>query len=169
MIIWITGISGAGKTTLALEVLKKLRNKHKNVVSLDGDIVRDLFENNLNYDINSRITQIKRLQKLSLFLQSQNIIVVVSALYSSANLLRWNRKNFKSYFEIYLDASLDLVIKRDVKGLYKKFKEGKEKNIVGIDIPWNPPLNFDLKIKMDEMFSVKQTINIISEKLRIFD
>ena len=169
MIIWITGISGAGKTTLGLEVLKKLREKHKNVVSLDGDIVRDLFENNLKYDIDSRVTQIKRLQKLSLFLQSQNIIVVVSALYSSADLLRWNRKNFKSYFEIYLDASLKLVMKRDVKGLYKKFKEGKEKNIVGIDIPWNPPLNFDLKIKMDEMFSVKQTINIISEKLRIFD
>ncbi len=169
MIIWITGISGAGKTTLALEVLKKLRYKHKNVVSLDGDIIRDLFENNLNYDIDSRVTQIKRLQKLSLFLQSQNIIVVVSALYSSADLLRWNRKNFKSYFEIYLDASLELVMKRDVKGLYKKFKEGKEKNIVGIDIPWNPPLNFDLKINMDKIFSVKQTINIISEKLRIFD
>ena len=169
MIVWITGISGAGKTTLALEVVKMLRDKHKNVVGLDGDVVRNLFENNLNYDISSRVTQIKRLQKLSLFLQSQNIKVVVSALYSSADLLRWNRKNFRSYYEIYLDASLELVMKRDVKGLYKKFKEGKEKNIVGIDIPWNPPLNFDLKINMDEMFSIKQTINIISEKLRIFD
>ena len=169
MIIWITGISGAGKTTLALEVLKKLRDKHKNVVGLDGDIVRNLFENNLNYDISSRVIQIKRLQRISLFLQSQNIIVVVSALYSSVDLLRWNRKNFKSYYEIYLNASLELVMKRDVKGLYKKFKEGKEKNIVGIDIPWNPPLNFDLKINMDEMFSIKETINIIAEKLKIFE
>ena len=157
MIIWITGISGAGKTTLALEVLKKLRDKHKNVVGLDGDVVRNLFENNLNYDISSRVIQIKRLQRISLFLQSQNIIVVVSALYSSVDLLRWNRKNFKSYYEIYLNASLELVMKRDVKGLYKKFKQGKEKNIVGIDIPWNPPLNFDLKINMDEMFSIKET------------
>ena len=68
MIIWITGISGAGKTTLALEVLKKLKEKHKNVVNLDGDIIRDLFDNDLNYDIKSRIQQIKRLQRLSLFL-----------------------------------------------------------------------------------------------------
>lgn len=169
MIIWITGISGAGKTTLALEVLKKLKEKHKNVVNLDGDIIRDLFDNDLNYDIKSRIQQIKRLQKLSLFLQTQNIIVVVSALYSSAGLLRWNRRNFKSYFEIYLDVSLDLVVKRDVKGIYKKFKEGKEKNIVGIDIPWNPPLNFDLKINMDKSISIKDTMSIISKKLKIFD
>lgn len=168
MIIWITGISGAGKTTLALEVLNKLREKHENVVNLDGDIIRDLFGNDLNYDIKSRIIQIKRLQKLSLFLQSQNIIVVVSALYSSADLLNWNRRNFKNYFEIYLEVSLEIVMKRDIKGIYKRFKEGKEKNIVGIDIPWNPPLNFDLKINMDKAISIKDTMNIISKKLNIF-
>ena len=83
--------------------------------------------------------------------------------------MRWNRRNFKSYFEIYLDVSLDLVVKRDVKGIYKKFKEGKEKNIVGIDIPWNPPLNFDLKINMDKSISIKDTMSIISKKLKIFD
>ena len=168
MIIWITGISGAGKTTLALEVLNKLREKHENVVNLDGDIIRDLFGNDLNYDIKSRIIQIKRLQKLSLFLQSQNITVVVSALYSSADLLNWNRRNFKNYFEIYLEVSLEIVMKRDIKGIYKRFKEGKEKNIVGIDIPWNPPLNFDLKINMDKAISIKDTMNIISKKLNIF-
>ena len=59
-------------------------------------------------------------------------------------------------------------MKRDIKGIYKRFKEGKEKNIVGIDIPWNPPLNFDLKINMDKAISIKDTMNIISKKLNIF-
>ena len=169
MIIWITGISGSGKTTLALQLIKKLKIKNKNIVNVDGDIIRDLFGNDLKYDIQSRITQIKRIQKLCIFLNRQNIITVVSALYSSEELLNWNRKNFKKYFEIYLKASIDLAIKRDVKGLYKKFKEKKEKNIVGLDIPWNEPINYDLKVDMDKSPTVEETLNKVFEKIDIID
>ena len=151
MIIWITGISGSGKTTLALQLIKKLKKKNKNIVSVDGDVIRNLFGNDLTYDIDSRITQIKRIQKLCDFLNRQEIICVVSALYSSEELLSWNRKKFKKYFEIYLKVSIDLAIKRDVKGLYKKFREKKEKNIVGLDIPWNEPIKYDLKVDMDKL------------------
>lgn len=169
MIIWITGISGSGKTTLALQLIKKLKIKNKNIVNVDGDIIRDLFGNDLKYDIQSRVTQIKRIQKLCIFLSRQNIITVVSALYSSEELLNWNRKNFKKYFEIYLKASIDLAIKRDVKGLYKKFKEKKEKNIVGLDIPWNEPINYDLKVDMDKSPTVEETLNKVFEKIDIID
>ena len=169
MVIWITGISGSGKTTLALQLIKKLKIKNKNIVNVDGDIIRDLFGNDLKYDIQSRVTQIKRIQKLCIFLSRQNIITVVSALYSSEELLNWNRKNFKKYFEIYLKASIDLAIKRDVKGLYKKFKEKKEKNIVGLDIPWNEPINYDLKVDMDKSPTVEETLNKVFEKIDIID
>ena len=169
MIIWITGISGSGKTTLALQLIKKLKIKNKNIVNVDGDIIRDLFGNDLKYDIQSRITQIKRIQKLCIFLNRQNIITVVSALYSSEELLNWNRKNFKKYFEIYLKASIDLAIKRDVKGLYKKFKEKKEKNIVGLDIPWNEPIKYDLKVDMDKSPTIEETVNKVFEKIDIID
>ena len=169
MIIWITGISGSGKTTLALQLIKKLKIKNKNIFNVDGDIIRDLFGNDLKYDIQSRITQIKRIQKLCILLNRQKIITVVSALYSSEELLNWNRKNFKKYFEIYLKASVDLAIKRDVKGLYKKFKEKKEKNIVGLDIPWNEPVKYDLKVDMDKSPTIEETVNEVFEKIDIID
>ena len=64
MIIWITGISGAGKTTLAKELIKKIKEKFNNVIGIDGDIIRDLFGNDLGYDLESRVSQIKRIQKM---------------------------------------------------------------------------------------------------------
>ena len=75
MIIWITGISGAGKTTLAKELIKKIKEKFNNVIGIDGDIIRDLFGNDLGYDLESRVSQIKRIQKLALFLDKQEMII----------------------------------------------------------------------------------------------
>lgn len=167
MIIWITGISGSGKTTIAASLIKKYRSVVRNLVNVDGDIVRELFGNDLMYDVQSRITQIKRIQRLCLFLESQNLIVIASALYSDSKLLLWNRENFKNYYEIYLEVSLDLVKKRDVKGLYKKYEKGLQKNIVGLDIPWHTPQNFDLKINMDELPSIEEVIDRITKKLDI--
>ena len=167
MIIWITGISGSGKTTIASSLIKKYKGAIKNLVNVDGDIVRELFGNELMYDLKSRISQIKRIQRLCLFLESQSLVVIVSALYCDSKLMLWNRENFKNYYEIYLEASLDLVKKRDVKGLYKKYDKGLEKNIVGLDIPWNAPQNFDLKINMDESPSIEKVIDRISKELDI--
>ena len=167
MIIWITGISGSGKTTIASSLSKKYKSVIRNLVNVDGDIVRELFGNDLMYDTKSRIIQIKRIQRLCLFLESQNLVVIASALYSDSKLMLWNRENFKNYYEIYLEASLDLVKKRDVKGLYKKYEKGLEKNIVGLDIPWHIPQNFDLKINMDELPSIEEVIDRITKKLDI--
>ena len=167
MIIWITGISGAGKTTLAKELIKKIKEKCNNVIGIDGDIIRELFGNDLGYDLESRVSQIKRIQKLALFLDKQEMIVVVSALYSREDLLNWNRIHFKNYFEIYLDASLKLVTQRDVKGIYKQYQNGKEKNVVGLDIPWQPPLKHDLTINMDELPSTREIIDRIFKKINL--
>ena len=118
----------------------------------------------MKYDLKSRILQIKRIQKLSLFLEKQNLIVLVSALYCNDSLMQWNRENFKNYYEIYLEASLDTVKSRDVKKLYRNYERGLEKNIVGIDIPGFTQ-NFDLKISMDNNISIAETIDIIIKKL----
>ena len=144
MIIWITGISGSGKTTIAKELISKYKKYLPNLVNIDGDLVREFFEEDLQYDKISRIKQIQRIQKICKFLEKQDLILIVSALYSNPELMQWNRKNFLKYYEIYLDASLDLVKKRDPKNLYQRFSEGKEKNIVGIDIPWQSPLKYNL-------------------------
>lgn len=167
MVIWITGISGSGKTTIANNLIKKYKKTVNNLVNVDGDVVRELFGNDLKFDMKSRVAQIKRIQKMCLFLESQSLVVIASALYCDHTLMLWNRKNFKNYFEIYLDASLDLVRKRDIKGLYKKYDKGLEKNIVGLDVPWNEPQNFDLKINMDSLPTIERVINTINKKIDI--
>lgn len=168
MIIWITGISGSGKTTIANEMISRYKKYLPNLINIDGDIVRQFFEYNLGFEENDRIKQIKRIQKICKFLEKQGLILIVSALYSNYNLMKWNRENFINYYEIFLDASLNLVKKRDPKNLYKNYKEGKEKNIVGIDIPWYPPVKYDLKIVMKEDTRVENIVKEIASKLKIF-
>ena len=80
-------------------------------------------------------------------MDAQDFVVLVAALYSHPNLLAWNRENYSSYFEVYLDASMELVRARDPKGLYAKADAGLMEHVVGIDVPWHPPLNSDLTIK----------------------
>ena len=158
MVIWLTGISGAGKSTIANGLLDLLKSHIPELINIDGDQVRDVFEEKLGYSEHERNTHIKRIQRLCLLLDKQEQIVITSALYSNENLLQWNRENFSEYYEIYLNASLDLVKKRDVKGLYKKYEEGKEKNIVGLDIPWKEPKNPDLEIDFSKEISIIQIL-----------
>ena len=146
----MTGISGAGKTTIANSIIKSYKHKFPNLVNIDGDIIRQMYEDDLGYEEKDRIRQIKRIQKLCLFLENQNLIVIVSALYSNTELMDWNRKNFSEYFEIYLKISVDLVKERDPKGIYEKFSKGEEKNLVGLDIPWHEPKKPNLVIDMDK-------------------
>ena len=168
MIIWITGLSGVGKSTIAKGIFNKYKSKIKNLVCVDGDIIRDLYDKDLGYDEKSRIKQINRIQNLCLFLEGQGLIVLVSALFSNSKLMYWNRKNFKKYYEIYLQASLELLQKRDPKDLYKKFKSGKEKNIVGLDIKWNEPVEYDLLINMDKENTIENSIKKVLYNLSNF-
>jgi len=87
MIIWIAGLSAAGKTTLATALAAKLRRRMPNLVVLDGDVIRQLYGNDLGYEEADRVVQIKRIQNLAAFLESQGIVVVVAALYARDDLL----------------------------------------------------------------------------------
>ena len=115
MIIWITGLSGSGKTTISKELYKKYKPKIKNLVCVDGDVIRNLYDNDLAYDEKSRIKQIIRIQRLCDYLYQQGLIVIVAALYNNVDLMTWNQNNFQNYFQIYLNASIELVKKRDLK------------------------------------------------------
>ncbi len=149
MVIWITGISGAGKTTLANAILRRFKPFVPELVQIDGDDVSAVFGRSQSYKPDGRVQQIQRIQKLAQILDRQNMLVLVSALYANSELLLWNRANFSKYIEVYINASIELVKKRDPKDLYKKFERGEICDIVGLDVEWFPPTAPDILIDAD--------------------
>lgn len=146
MVIWVTGISGAGKTTICEALWKLLKPQLPELSLIDGDVVRDVFTEKLGYTEPDRVRQIQRIQALAKMLNDQKFVVLVAALYANPELLAWNRDNYSDYFEIYIKAPLWLVQERDPKGLYAKVEKGEMDEVVGIHIPWHEPENPDLVI-----------------------
>ncbi len=139
MVIWITGLSGVGKTTLATALYEAMKPGLPALVRIDGDEVRALFGNSLSFAESDRRLQIQRIQSLAAMLDGQGLTVIVAALYAHPELLAWNRDHFSDYFEVYLEASLELVRSRDPKGLYAKADSGDMPDVVGLDVPWYAP------------------------------
>lgn len=146
MVIWTTGLSGAGKSTLCEALWHLLKPRLPELVTLDGDAIRAAFGGDLGYAQEDRVVQIRRLQQLAKTLAEQELVVLVAALYSSPELLRWNREQLPGYFEVYVRASMPALRARDSKGLYN----GTTENVVGVDIPWHEPLQPDLVLDTDD-------------------
>lgn len=140
MVIWITGLSGAGKTTLCQAVVRVLKPVMPELVHVDGDVIRELFGADLSFVEADRVKQIKRIQSMASFLNKEGLVVMVAALYASPELLKANREMFGNYFEVYIKAPMGLLSQRNSKGLY----ENGTPNVVGIDIPWHEPKQADL-------------------------
>ena len=157
MILWLTGLSGSGKSTIANIFINKFIKINKKFILIDGDQIRNIFENDLGYSLNDRIKQIKRIQNISKFLDNNSLNVIVAALYSNPELLNWNRDNFNNYFEVYIKSSLQNLKLRNKNKLYSKFSEKKNSQIVGLDIPWEEPINSDLIIETDNGDSPKKS------------
>jgi adenylylsulfate kinase len=149
MVIWIIGLSGAGKTTLASQVVKRVRQLNGKVVLLDGDVVRTIFKNDVDHTIEGRRRNAERLSVLSKFLADQGIHVVGAVLSIFPEWRRWNRENIPEYSEVYLKASTHTLLRRDNKNLYARAAKGEIVNVVGVDIPFPEPENSDLVIEND--------------------
>lgn len=162
MVIWITGLSGAGKSSLCEALRARLKPRLPELVILDGDAIRRLYGDALGFSEEERKTQIQRLQGWARMLSDQGLLVLVAALYAHDDLLAWNRENFDAYFEIYLDAPLALVRARDAKGLYAEAERGATANVVGVDIPWHAPRQPDLRLDAgDDASSDQQAESVI--------
>ena len=119
MVIWIIGLSGSGKTTILDKVYDDVKSTFKNIVKIDGDIIREVFNNDLGHTIEHRKRNARRISKLCQFLENQNIIVLCSILSAFEYDREWNRSNLLDYKEIYIKTQRKVLIKRDSKGLYK--------------------------------------------------
>jgi adenylylsulfate kinase len=146
LVVWVIGLSGAGKTTLANRIVE-LARVNRTVVLIDGDVIREVFGNDLGYCVSDRRANARRISKLCLFLESQGVAVVCAVLAISVKDRRWNRVHFKSYFEVYIEAPMEELISRDSKGLYKKALAGELRDVVGVDIPFDPATDSDLVIQ----------------------
>jgi len=167
MTIWLTGISGAGKTTIAQAFFNIVKPIVPELVMIDGDLIRELYGNSLGFNEDARREQIGRIQRFSKFLSAQNIPVIVTALYCHPDLMKWNRDNLKDYFEVYVDTPLSVVKERDVKGIYEKAKRGEMPNVVGIDIPWHPPESPDLVLETHNHLGPHDLANDLLKKLKV--
>tara|TARA_B100000886_G_scaffold319552_1_gene260395 strand:+ start:589 stop:1113 length:525 start_codon:yes stop_codon:yes gene_type:complete len=147
MIIWITGISGAGKTTLGKALFSKFKKKNNSTIYLDGDQIRNIFNKDLNYSLKDRNLNAERLTKLVKYLSEQKKNIIISANLTSTKYRTWCRKNLKNYCEIYIFADLKNLIKRDYKGLYRKSLKGKIKNVVGVDLKFCHPKSSDIYLE----------------------
>lgn len=146
MVVWIIGLSGAGKTTLANEVVAQVRRVQRNVVLIDGDMIREIFANDLGHTMEDRLTNARRICQLGKLLDDQGINVVCAILSLFPESRSWNSENLKNYYEIFIDTPMKDLVQRDYKGLYRRYNNGEIRDVAGMDIEFPRPENANLTI-----------------------
>ncbi|MEE3466933.1 MAG: adenylyl-sulfate kinase [Eubacterium sp.] len=148
MILWLIGISGAGKTTLGRKLEKHFNDIGKKCYLLDGDEVRDLFDRDLGYTDTDREANIKRIILGAYLLDRNDIVGIICNIAPIERLRQLARKKITGYNEIYLRKDIQVSIKNDVKNVYRD-NMGKTQ-IVGLDTSFDEPQSPDLVIDVDE-------------------
>jgi len=170
-LIWLTGLSGSGKSTIANALETRLFQNKIKTYTLDGDNIRKGINQDLTFSPEDRTENIRRIAEIAnLFIDAG--IVVLGAFVSPYKKDRENIKNIvgnDNFVEIYINTSVEECEKRDVKGLYKKARLGEIKNFTGINAPYEAPEFPDVEIKTEQLTveqSVNKIIKVINQKLR---
>ncbi len=165
--LFFTGLSCSGKTTIAKEVLTRLKEGGHAAMLLDGDEIREIFKN-YGFDKAARIRHNQDVGKMAVYLQSQGIIPVVSLISPYAEARDYVRSISKDFTEIYVNTPLSICEQRDVKGLYAKARSGEIKDFTGVhdtapyEIPLNPEIIVDTQ-KFNVEDCAKQILNYIKK------
>lgn len=138
-VIWFTGLSGSGKTTIAHDVEHRLLEADVPVEVLDGDVVRENLSKGLGFSKEDRDTNIRRIAFVAHLLQRNGVFVITAAISPYRRVRHEARTMIKDFVEVFADAPLEICEQRDVKGLYAKARAGEIKGFTGIDDPYEPP------------------------------
>lgn len=144
-VIWFTGLSGSGKSTISKQVYEQLKNKKIKVEHLDGDKIRDILPGT-GFSKEARDEHIRRVGLLASMLEKKGITVVCSFVSPYEEARQFVRGLCDSFIEVYVSTPLEECEKRDVKGLYKKARTGEIQNFTGISDPYEPPSNPELNL-----------------------
>jgi adenylylsulfate kinase len=152
MIVWIIGISGAGKTTIGRELVGLLREQGRHCLFLDGDELRDVWSDITGFTLADRRRNHERITRLCTLLdQDPEIDIIVSALSIFPDLRRVHREQYDRYLEVYLDVPIEEAVRRDPKGLYQRHKAREARDVVGIDLPFPEPETADFSLAPDAL------------------
>lgn len=158
-VIWLTGLSGSGKSTIAEELYKKLKNKEIKVEYLDGDRVRDIFPKT-GFSKEERDRHIKRIGFLASMLEKNGVIVIAAFISPYEEARQFVRDMCSNFIEVHVSTPLAECKRRDMKGLYAKAEKGEIKNFTGVNDPYEEPLNPELRIDTTNI-SVKEAVERI--------
>ena len=168
-VIWITGLSGAGKTTLAKELILRLQKNGSNPILLDGDVLRNLLKvpesaldshsRKVRLDLALKYAQMCRL------LSDQGFIVVIATISMFDELYAWNRENITNYFEVYLKVPLDELRRRDPKSIYQRYKNGELINVAGLDLSVDSPQTPHLALDFETQPTIWQSPTDLADHL----
>lgn len=148
-VFWITGLSGAGKTTIAGALKKYFDQSPHTVVMLDGDVLREVFGQRNAYTREERLGLAMQYARLCKMLSDQGLTVICSTISLFKEVHQWNRTNINNYREVYLRVSIDVLQQRDSKAIYSQASNGNLKQVMGVDIPYDEPENPDLIVNND--------------------
>ncbi len=165
--IWFTGLSGSGKSTLSRRTYLEIRRRGLAAELLDGDIIRTNFSQELGFTKRERDINVKRIGFLSWLLNKHGIISVVAAIAPYENTRQINRALIPNYLEVFCNCPLEVVERRDPKGLYLQARKGQIPHFTGISDPYEPPKNPEIvcytdRESIEESFS--KIISYLEEK-----
>jgi adenylylsulfate kinase len=163
-VIWFTGLSGSGKTTIAHEVEQKLLEAGVPVEILDGDVVRENLSKGLGFSKEDRDINIRRIAFVAHLLQRNGVFVITAAISPYRAIREEARSMIKDFVEVFADAPIEVCEQRDVKGLYAKARAGEIKGFTGVDDPYEPPANPEVVAETAEE-SVEESAAKVVEKL----
>jgi len=159
-VVWLTGLSGAGKTTIAHALAERLKSAGYKVEILDGDVVRQHFSKGLGFSKEDRIENIKRVAYVAHLLARNGVFVIVALISPYREGRNYARQLIGDFVEVYVKCPLNVLIERDVKGLYAKALRGEIQNFTGISDPYEPPENPEVVVETD-----KETVDESVDKI----
>lgn len=161
VLYWITGLAGAGKTTIGNRLYYEMKKEQDNIVLLDGDILKQIVNDNPGYSVEERRQRAFKYAKLCKSLTDQGLVVICCTIAMFNEVREWNRNNNKGYVEIFVNTPMEVLNKRDQKGIYSAYQKGEVRDIVGKDVDVELPINPDIEIINDDSNDIEQSVKKI--------